>query len=436
MLRIHYVLNVNTGKTLDTEALLNSMSEQEKHVLRRELAGRRTIKYTCPVCDQQVYLAGTVKKVYHFKHFPNYGECLLKDNQLYTKEDIKKIIYNGAKESVRHKELKQWLGDFLKSLEPNGEFSECNIEKRITSAKGKKHWRQPDVSCSYNDKRLVFELQLNSTFIDVILGREEFYANEQTYICWLFDSFNPHVTKFGERDIFWPNKSNAFAITEETMRLSEKKGELMIECHYIEPFIDDTVIKDNWISQILPFSELSLKKGYYKPFYFDSDLAREKLKMHTLATDFLSYFFGTRIKLEPSEQKENDDIFMVKFKNRLQKKNLPNTITTSFINILDALYFLKTGETDNLNHKFRNIKQFTNQILHLYPKHGVIFCMAIKKFLPNFKSEELGSKLKRKVQDFWQEFKTAEEQGKSTKQDKSYNPILTLLFPELKEYLT
>ena len=438
MLRVYNVLNVRTGKVLDAEELLKRMPEQEKHKLRAEQLGPKIRNYACPVCDQKVYLSGKGKaegKIYHFRHFPNLGECPLKEGNNISKEDLKKIIYNGAKESERHMKLKTWMGDFLRSLKPKGEFTESKIETRITSAEGKKHWRQPDVSCVYKGKPLVFEFQLNNTFVEVIQGREEFYANEHTYICWLFDGFNSYDTAFGQRDIFWLNKSNAFAITEETMRLSEEKGDLLIECHYTDPVIDGTDVKNRWVTRILSFSEFNLNESYYKPFYFDSDSAREKLELKLLVEEFENYICGGRKEINYKEQRKKDGSFLSKLKIHLQNESIPNEITDSFINIIDALYFLKTGKVENLNHNFNNIKQFTNQIIQYYPQHGYIYCKAVKEYHPDFKSEQLGDKLKKKVNDFWKEFKIAEKEGKPNSQDKSYDSILKLLFPELEKYL-
>lgn len=443
MLRIYNVLDITTGRVLDAEELLSNLSEQEKHKLRAEQLGSKIVNYACPVCDQKVYLSGTGKVSYHFKHFPDHGDCPLKDGQNLSKEDLKKIIYNGAKESERHRKLKLWLGNFLKTLEPKGEFTNCKIEARITSSDGKKHWRQPDVSCVCIGKPLVFELQLNNTFVDVIQGREEFYAKEHTYICWLFDGFNPYDTAFGQRDIFWLNKSNAFAITEETMRLSEEKGDLMIECHYIDPVIEGSKVKNPWVSRsvtpdkrlgkILSFLELKLSENYFKPFYFDSDAARKKLELQLLVEEFEKYMWGVRKTIDYPEKRRKDDKFLSRFKAKLDNALLPNEIRDSFINILDALYFLKTEKTENLNNNFSNIKQFTNQVLEYYPQHGYIYCMAVKKYRPDYKSEQLGIRLKEKMSNFWKAFKAAEKEGKSN-QDKSYDSILNLLFPELEEY--
>jgi hypothetical protein len=315
-LRVYNVIDVRTGKLSPARYLLNQMTQQEKHELRSlQLGHKKMLNYACPICDQKVYLSGSGsgrQKEYHFRHFPNLGDCPLKEGNGPSREDLLKMMYNGAKESDHHRSLKTWLGNFLQSIEHQGDFANANIEKRITSLKDKLHWRQPDVSCTYQGKNLVFELQLNGTFVEVIRGREQFYHYEKTFICWLFDHFDPTDTDFGERDIFWLNKSNAFAITKETKQLSEEKQELFIECHFIRPTADGDDVKDVWEKCLIPFSSLALKDEYFKPFYFDSDLERQKLKEQLVIPKFIDFLLGEERKQYSSIDRHAKDAHFVK----------------------------------------------------------------------------------------------------------------------------
>lgn len=62
--------------------------------------------------------------------------------------------------------------------------------------------------------------------------------------------------------------------------------------------------------------------------------------------------------------------------------------------------------------------------------------MALKKLRPDFRSEELSDKLRQKVKDFWNGYKAAVTEGRDNGQDRSYNSILGIMYPELAEYLT
>lgn len=439
-LKVHSVVDIRTGKVTTARYLLSQMSEQEKHVLRSlQLGKNKILNYTCPACDQKIFLSGSGaagKKTYHFKHYANLGDCPIKDDKNLSKEDLLKVMYNGAKESEQHKKLKNWLGSFLTSLENKGDFSNTQIEKRITSLTDRIHWRQPDVSTIYQGKRLVFELQLNGTFVEVIRGREQFYHDEKTFICWLFDDFDHKNTDFCERDIFWLNKSNAFVITNETMRLSEQKQDLFIECNYVNPIIEDNKVKDIWVRCIIPFSDLLLQEGYFKPFYVDSDSARDKLERQIFVPEFINYLLGpARKKFGYEERNVNDARFLRKFDDMRPDLNIPQEFSKEFINIVDALNFLKHGVTDAMFNSYTNIKQYTNQIIHNYSEFGYIYVMAVKKFRPDFKSEELSGKLKDKLEKFWKAYRAAVKEEKPDGQNRSYDAIIGYLFPELIEYL-
>jgi competence CoiA-like predicted nuclease len=441
-LKVHTVLDVRTGKVSAARHLLNQMTEQEKHELRsKQLGSERILNYACPACDQKVYLSGSGfegDKVYHFKHFPNAGDCPLKDGTSPSREDLLGMMYNGAKESDLHKDLKAWLGNFLKSIEHKGDFANTNIEKRITSQQGKLHWRQPDVSCAYRGKNLVFELQLNGTFVEVIQGREQFYQEEKTFICWLFDSFDPSNTDFGERDIFWLNKSNAFAITKEAMELSEREEELYVECHYIRPTAIDDEVVDLWEKDIIPFHSLTLTDGYYKPYYFDSDSERTRLTEKVVAAGFRDYLVGSeRRQLARLDREAKDSQLVKRLKALRPGLEAPEELSVGFLNIVDAIKFLKEGCTTAQFHPtFNNIKNYTNQIIQFYPEFGHIFGKAVKTYRPGFKRDELGEKLKGKFEAFWGELMAAQKSGAPDKQNRSYDGIIAIIFPELKEYLT
>jgi hypothetical protein len=441
-LRVDKVVDIRTGKISPAGSLLRQMTEQQKHELRKLQLGKgkdRVLNYNCPVCDQSVYLSGSGtadSKVYHFKHFAKLGDCPIKDGENLTREKLLQLMYNGAKESDQHKRLKSWLGNFLKSLESNGDFANANIEKRITSLRDRMLWRQPDVSCTYKGKWLVFELQLNPTFVEVISGREQFYHDEKTFICWLFDDFDPNNTDLSERDIFWLNKTNAFVISDETMRLSEQNQDLYIECNYVNPVMEDGRIKNEWVRRILPFSDLSLNEGYYKPFYFDSDAAREELQKSVLVPEFTSYLLGAgRSTIDYHERNAIDAKYIRKFGDLRPGQTMPKEFSKGFINIVDAINFMKHGVTGNMVNSYNNIKQYTNQIFQNYSEFGYFFIMALKKLRPDFKSEELSDKLRQKVKDFWKGYNLAVKEERDDGQDRSYNSILEIMYPELVEYL-
>src|SRR6266508_272421 len=96
---------------------------------------------------------------------------------------------------------------------------------------------------------------------------------------------------------------------------------------------------------------------------------------------------------------------------------------------------MKHGVTGNMFNSYDNIKQYTNQIIQNYSEFGYLFINAVAKLRPDFKREELSDKLRQKVKDFWSGYKLAVKEGRGDGQDRSYNSILEIMYPELAEYL-
>ena len=49
------------------------------------------------------------------------------------------------------------------------------------------NWRKPDVIAKYNNLNIVFELQLSTTFISVVVQRDIFYRLNDYFIIWVFN---------------------------------------------------------------------------------------------------------------------------------------------------------------------------------------------------------------------------------------------------------
>src|SRR5690606_12712370 len=140
-----------------------------------------------------------------------------------SKEEIEARKYSNIQESERHIKLKNQLALYLKSTPF---VSNVEIEKRITSETPYLYWRRPDVYAEYNGKSIVFELQLSTTFLGVIIERDIFYRFNNTFIVWVFNfSDNKEYVNFQNlmiKDIYYANKRNAFVFDEKAEFLSRE----------------------------------------------------------------------------------------------------------------------------------------------------------------------------------------------------------------------
>ena len=221
----------------------------------------------------------------HFAHLRDSDDCPIKTGNKFTKEEILRVKYNGAKESNLHFELKNYLANFLlENQNAKKGIENVKIEKVFKHKAIPKNWKKPDVSSIFNDKQVVFELQLSTTFLSVINSRQEFYKENRTFIIWVFSSFetNEEKRKFTQSDIFFNNNYNGFEFNKEAIELSKKEQNLILKCYYKRPYIDDNIIKEEWGEKYVNINELTFDKSNYTIYYFnytkEKELVENELK--------------------------------------------------------------------------------------------------------------------------------------------------------------
>lgn len=70
-----------------------------------------------------------------------------------------------------------------------GKVSDVGVEKTIRSVVSKE-WKKPDIQFNYDYEKIALELQLSTTWLDVITKRQNFYKQNGMYILWVFNRFN------------------------------------------------------------------------------------------------------------------------------------------------------------------------------------------------------------------------------------------------------
>lgn len=286
---IEYVLNKDDGSTIYADTFfLKSENElfNYRNELQKAIKGIRVPLFTCYFCGQNIKIngGGQTMKVLHFAHKKDSDLCPIKTNTKFTKGEITGIKYNGAKESVLHFKTKNLIKGFL---ELNNDFSEIKVEKVVKSNTNYLEWKKPDISTIYKNANVVFEIQLSTTFLSVIVDREFFYKENQTYILWVFKNFEIEEFKqrFTEKDVFYSNNRNAFVLDDEAINLSKQKNDLYLLCYYQKPYIENLKIKYYWGFEYICFNQLTFDEVNYKIFYFDVNKEEEKVYNEILATE-------------------------------------------------------------------------------------------------------------------------------------------------------
>jgi competence CoiA-like predicted nuclease len=285
---IEFVLNKIDGSTVYADSFF--LKEEYvvfnyRNELQKAIKGIREPLFGCYFCGQNIKIngGGQTKKVLHFAHRKDNSYCKLKTDTELTKLEINRVKYNGAKESPLHFETKHLIKQFITF---NNDFSNIKDEVVVKSNTNYLEWKRPDISAIYKNDKVVFEIQLSTTFLSVIVDREHFYKENQTYILWVFKNFEVDEFKqrFTEKDVFYSNNRNAFVLDNEAINLSQKNNDLYLLCYYQKPKIENLKIDYDWCFEYVNFNHLTFDEINYKIFYFDVSKEEQKLNNEILAT--------------------------------------------------------------------------------------------------------------------------------------------------------
>lgn len=296
---IESVLDIDNGKEINSSTFFSQSTNSifEFRYLLEQAIQEDKPKFVCYFCKQKIKIrgGGETKKVFHFAHLKDSDDCHIKTSNKYSKEEIERIKYNGAKESLLHLELKSFI---YKCLLTNKYYdkgvAEVNLEKVIKSDRITKEWKKPDVSAIFENKKIVFELQLSTTFLSVIASRQSFYRNNNIFILWVFNSFetSEDKRKFTQSDVFYSNNRNGFVLNKEAMNHSILKNDLYLFCIYEKPIRQKNEIIFEWQEQLISLNDLKYDNINFRIYFFDVFKEVEKI--------------NKEIKFEEDEKKKKE----------------------------------------------------------------------------------------------------------------------------------
>lgn len=282
-LTITEVLQLDTGQRVDVSNLLNG-NQAEVFKLRTLVETKYKADeplFACSTCGQVVglrtrKLPSDKSHTFYFAHLHSSGNCPIKTGDR-SKEEIQRMKYNGEKESDAHFELKHYIAD---QLHKDPRFSNIDVEKVVKGEGFSSKWKRPDVSASFAGMRVVFEIQLSTTFLSEIVSRELFYQQQKMPIFWVFKDLSPTSARATEKDVYFNNKANALSITEESKTLSRKAGQLLFTGHYMHYFYEP--VTDNyqevWDSKLISFDDFKFDPITKKPYFIDFTEQKKEAK--------------------------------------------------------------------------------------------------------------------------------------------------------------
>lgn len=277
------IFDTKEGDIIDSE----SFFKRPEHELIRWrrifeesiLAGEH--RFICTNCRQDVKISGRKYErgqVAFFSHLHDSDYCEIKTTTGLSKEQIEARKYGLVAESDRHKRLKRLIHEALEGYASRAKgVADVVEEKRVNSNLPYMNWRKPDVIAKYNNLNIVFELQLSTTFISVVVQRDIFYRLNDYFIIWVFnfDDNQKYVdlTNLMCKDIYYANKRNVFIFDAEAQRASEEREELVLKCNWLDT--DNTwhysQTKGNGDGILVTIDELKFDKDTAKPYYFDAE---------------------------------------------------------------------------------------------------------------------------------------------------------------------
>lgn len=274
-LSIPEVYDVKEEKTINSRDFF-SQNENELILWRRNLQEEYLMghaRFICPECKHPVKISGhklARGRVCYFAHFKDSDDCSYKTGTHRTKEEIERLKYSLVQESDRHKRLKAAIETALKgerSMSKGVKNVEC--EKRIKSDIPYLNWRRPDIYAEYNGRKYVFELQLSTTFVSVVVDRDIFYRLNDYNIIWIFNfEDNAEYVNLHNlmcKDIYYANKRNVFIFDADAEKRSKEKGELILKCRWLDE-------NEQWSSdQYVTLDKLQYDEENHKAFVYDAD---------------------------------------------------------------------------------------------------------------------------------------------------------------------
>jgi len=423
------VYDVDTGDMIPVEDLLDS-SEENVHRLRSEITACHQSgadRYFCRLCKGSVWPC--IDKGRYFKHYsPVDPSCDWYTGDPKKTRDIDRQRFQGLTEGPLHQRLKQFI---FEMLEKDDRFHNVvgDLKFIIDPKSGLR--RKPDVSGQFKERKIVFELQLSRTYLKDIVGRQEFYKTQGTYIAWIFHDFVNFRENATARDIFYTNHTNALELDKEAEEASLEAGVLKLKAHWYGFDMNrNGLLVEGWNSRLVDLDELHWDPHTFKPRYVEPE-EQEYQILSTKHADWKEIFESSWMQRHEKNGRWQRKAFKAawaRFEEHVTHHPLPTfdvADDASFEKVLDELYALKHGrvfhsghnEVAALNHALENWGGFTQAIIAVALAYGrddlLDTATAQKKISENFNGSSRKPKQKQHV---------------------AFEPVIKFLFPESVPY--
>ena len=309
-----------TGERIDIDELENIKQGYE---MRKRYNEGEFIPI-CVDCKEDLVVSTSKNERVHFRH--NKGSessCELK-NKTWNWQEKRDYAHSlASKESPRHKQLKNYIGNLIKSEK---ECRLIGVDDRFLSDDIQK--RRPDVYFEFKGYPIVFEIQLSRLSQKYILGRHNFYRKNGIYLIWLLDEFNLKNQLPHEKDIKYLSSHQNF------FKINEQKDSLSLQCQYKYSFFNGHSVISKWDTISIGLNDLKFDRSCFQAYYFNFE--NDRLKKQQAHTKMLNDERKKRIK-DKRAARINDlvDLFREYYKDDFKFRDIQLEIRTQLRDLDD-----------------------------------------------------------------------------------------------------
>lgn len=386
-------------------------------------------RFLCSQCMTPVYLVSRPEsKKLFFRHTLEDGRCSAVTRGLLSQEEIDARKYNGVKESWLHIEMKRWIVECLRA---DGRFTDIVVEGRWTG-EFTGAWRKPDVRATFNGVPVAFEIQLSTTYINVIAQRREFYRREGGLLFWVFSQFNMGARRLTQDDVFYNNNRNAFVVSSRTRDESLQQQRFMLDCIWAEPTVGGGVT--DLRRELVTFETLTLEQDAQRAYHYDFDGERERLAREVRESR-LARLAPLREKFETwytayVTTKESDNKTWGELRRAIAAEGISLPEYTGMLprGLLNLLYSTKHGRV--VGWDFTSFIQIAHYVEPGHRKFLHYFRAALKAFgrAEQIRAEDQSGKWAAKVAEYKARIRACDPDYAP---DTEHDALVRLLFPEM-----
>jgi len=425
------VLDLDTGEHMQHDRVIGTDYEaviQLRSELRTAIQ-REQPRYACSMCAVPVYLVcHKDERRFFFRHTLEDGRCPARTRGALSQDEIDARRYNGVKESRAHIQMKEWVAESLRA-DPN--FSDVLVEQRWSGALTKE-WRKPDVRATYRGTPAVFEVQLSTTYINVITARREFYLREGGLLLWVFAKFELGARRLTQDDVFFNNNRNAFVASKATRDASVEQGAFKLECIWATPTLAGAAEAQR---AIVDFDQLTLEPTTQRAYFFDFDGERRRLHQRARAEEIerrapLREKFEDWCMRRLADRSNEDNKTWGELRRECSAEGValpayPNKLPWP---LLTALYSAKHGRS--IGWEFTTFIQVAHRVASGLPQHLRHFRQALAAYerAEQLRQEDKSGRWLAKVKEYTPLLKANDPKYAA---DPANESLVRLLFPEL-----